>query len=159
MQSLIMEIARDACFNCQFRCIGLSLVLVCFDRKIWSHICLIRPIQLTQFVACTIYRFIALNLDTDGMLILASCRKQNQCLNLIYWQICFESEERAKMLLHNASSLLKPGGYFIGITPDSSMIWYGTVITVIISLLEKMFSSSYFVLLLQFIRFCPHYAF
>lgn len=38
-------------------------------------------------------------------------------------QICFESEERAKILLHNVSSLLKPGGYFIGITPDSSMIW------------------------------------
>lgn len=29
-------------------------------------------------------------------------------------QICFESEERAKMLLHNVSSLLKPGGYFLG---------------------------------------------
>ncbi|KAL2943286.1 mRNA cap guanine-N7 methyltransferase 2 [Bienertia sinuspersici] len=38
-------------------------------------------------------------------------------------QICFESEERARILLHNVSSLLKPGGYFFGITPDSSMIW------------------------------------
>ncbi|KMS95250.1 hypothetical protein BVRB_010600 [Beta vulgaris subsp. vulgaris] len=38
-------------------------------------------------------------------------------------QICFKSEERARVLLHNVSSLLKPGGYFFGITPDSSMIW------------------------------------
>ncbi|RLM65603.1 mRNA cap guanine-N7 methyltransferase 2 [Panicum miliaceum] len=38
-------------------------------------------------------------------------------------QLCFESEERAKKLLNNASSLLKPGGYFFGMTPDSSTIW------------------------------------
>ncbi|KAF8397799.1 hypothetical protein HHK36_016722 [Tetracentron sinense] len=38
-------------------------------------------------------------------------------------QLCFETEERAKSLLHNVSSLLKPGGYFLGITPDSSTIW------------------------------------
>ncbi|PWZ19624.1 mRNA cap guanine-N7 methyltransferase 2 [Zea mays] len=36
---------------------------------------------------------------------------------------CFENEERAKKLLNNVSSLLKPGGYFFGITPDSSTIW------------------------------------
>ncbi|KAI4352632.1 hypothetical protein L6164_006866 [Bauhinia variegata] len=38
-------------------------------------------------------------------------------------QLCFETEERARQLLHNVSSLLKPGGYFLGITPDSSTIW------------------------------------
>jgi len=43
------------------------------------------------------------------------------------------------------SSLLKPGGYFIGITPDSSMIWYVTVIAMVISFVEKMFCSSCFV--------------
>jgi len=39
-------------------------------------------------------------------------------------QLCFETEEKARKLLHNVSSLLKPGGYFLGITPDSSTIWY-----------------------------------
>ncbi|GMG99458.1 hypothetical protein Nepgr_001298 [Nepenthes gracilis] len=38
-------------------------------------------------------------------------------------QMCFESEEKARILLQNVSSLLKPGGYFFGITPDSSTIW------------------------------------
>ncbi|KQJ83687.1 mRNA cap guanine-N7 methyltransferase 2 isoform X3 [Brachypodium distachyon] len=38
-------------------------------------------------------------------------------------QLCFESEEQAKKLLNNVSSLLKPGGYFLGIIPDSSTIW------------------------------------
>ncbi|KAL5214925.1 hypothetical protein ABZP36_004077 [Zizania latifolia] len=38
-------------------------------------------------------------------------------------QLCFESEEHAQKLLNNVSSLLKPGGYFLGITPDSSTIW------------------------------------
>ncbi|KAJ8765983.1 hypothetical protein K2173_020499 [Erythroxylum novogranatense] len=38
-------------------------------------------------------------------------------------QLCFETEESARKLLHNVSSLLKPGGYFFGITPDSSTIW------------------------------------
>ncbi|KAJ8551456.1 hypothetical protein K7X08_021471 [Anisodus acutangulus] len=36
---------------------------------------------------------------------------------------CFDSEEKARRLLHNVSSLLRPGGYFLGITPDSSTIW------------------------------------
>ncbi|KAK3031297.1 hypothetical protein RJ639_037309 [Escallonia herrerae] len=39
-------------------------------------------------------------------------------------QFCFETEERVRRLLYNVSSLLKPGGYFLGITPDSSTIWY-----------------------------------
>ncbi|CAN1800650.1 mRNA cap guanine-N7 methyltransferase 2 [Linum perenne] len=38
-------------------------------------------------------------------------------------QLCFETEESARRLLHSVSSLLKPGGYFFGITPDSSTIW------------------------------------
>ncbi|KAF7149284.1 hypothetical protein RHSIM_Rhsim03G0109900 [Rhododendron simsii] len=38
-------------------------------------------------------------------------------------QLCFETEEKARRLLHNVSSLLKPGGYFLGICPDSSTIW------------------------------------
>ncbi|XP_058087610.1 mRNA cap guanine-N7 methyltransferase 2 isoform X3 [Magnolia sinica] len=42
---------------------------------------------------------------------------------LQHLQLCFETEERARSLLHNVSSLLKPGGYFLGITPDSSTIW------------------------------------
>ncbi|XP_043724834.1 mRNA cap guanine-N7 methyltransferase 2 isoform X3 [Telopea speciosissima] len=42
---------------------------------------------------------------------------------LQHLQLCFETEERARRLLHNLSSLLKPGGYFFGITPDSSTIW------------------------------------
>lgn len=39
-------------------------------------------------------------------------------------QLCFETEDRARSLLRNVSSLLKPGGYFFGITTDSSTIWY-----------------------------------
>ncbi|XP_061358271.1 mRNA cap guanine-N7 methyltransferase 2 isoform X2 [Gastrolobium bilobum] len=42
---------------------------------------------------------------------------------LQHLQLCFETEEKAQRLLHNVSSLLKPGGYFLGITPDSSTIW------------------------------------
>ncbi|THU62615.1 hypothetical protein C4D60_Mb01t06970 [Musa balbisiana] len=38
-------------------------------------------------------------------------------------QSCFESEEKVRSLLRNVSSLLRPGGYFFGITPDSSTIW------------------------------------
>ncbi|XP_048326559.1 mRNA cap guanine-N7 methyltransferase 2 isoform X2 [Ziziphus jujuba] len=38
-------------------------------------------------------------------------------------QLCFQTEERARRLLQNVSLLLKPGGYFFGITPDSSTIW------------------------------------
>ncbi|XP_048422163.1 mRNA cap guanine-N7 methyltransferase 2-like isoform X2 [Pyrus x bretschneideri] len=38
-------------------------------------------------------------------------------------QLCFQTEEKARKLLLNVSSLLKPRGYFFGITPDSSTIW------------------------------------
>ncbi|XP_073124885.1 mRNA cap guanine-N(7) methyltransferase 2 isoform X2 [Henckelia pumila] len=37
--------------------------------------------------------------------------------------LCFETEEKVRRLLHNVSSLLRPGGYFLGLTPDSSTIW------------------------------------
>lgn len=37
--------------------------------------------------------------------------------------LCVETEEKEKKLLQNVSSLLKPGGYFVGLTPDSSTIW------------------------------------
>ncbi|XXG62930.1 hypothetical protein AAC387_Pa05g1216 [Persea americana] len=42
---------------------------------------------------------------------------------LQHLQLCFETEDRARRLLRNVSSLLKPGGYFFGITTDSSTIW------------------------------------
>ncbi|XP_078435099.1 S-adenosyl-L-methionine-dependent methyltransferases superfamily protein isoform X2 [Wolffia australiana] len=42
---------------------------------------------------------------------------------LQHLQLCFESAERARNLLRNVSNMLKPGGYFFGITPDSSTIW------------------------------------
>ncbi|KAG0593021.1 hypothetical protein KC19_1G299000 [Ceratodon purpureus] len=39
-------------------------------------------------------------------------------------QDCFASEGMVRLLLRNVVSLLKPGGYFFGTTPDSSTIWY-----------------------------------
>ncbi|KAK4754549.1 hypothetical protein SAY87_002653 [Trapa incisa] len=42
---------------------------------------------------------------------------------LQHLQLCLETEDKARKLLHNVSSLLKPGGYFFGIVPDSSTIW------------------------------------
>lgn len=61
-------------------------------------------------------------------------------------QLCFETEEKARRLLQNVSSLLKPGGYFLGITPDSSTIWYGTS-------LSKAYYSPVFSCTLCFILF------
>ncbi|XP_021890551.1 mRNA cap guanine-N7 methyltransferase 2 [Carica papaya] len=43
---------------------------------------------------------------------------------LQHLQLCFETEDTARRLLQNVASVLKPGGYFFGITPDSSTIWY-----------------------------------
>jgi hypothetical protein len=54
----------------------------------------------------------------------------------LYLQLCFETEERARKLLQNVSSLLKPGAYFFGITPDSSTIWYEMMIAVDLLFLE-----------------------
>ncbi|KAB2004605.1 hypothetical protein ERO13_D11G198933v2, partial [Gossypium hirsutum] len=35
-----------------------------------------------------------------------------------YLQLRFETEDKARRLLSNVSFLLKPGGYFFGITPE-----------------------------------------
>ncbi|TYH38368.1 hypothetical protein ES332_D12G105600v1 [Gossypium tomentosum] len=52
--------------------------------------------------------------------------------NLVYClqhlQLRFETEDKARRLLSNVSFLLKPWGYFFGITPDLSTIWYAKVI-------------------------------
>jgi mRNA (guanine-N7-)-methyltransferase len=34
----------------------------------------------------------------------------------------WSTEERARRALHNVSSLLQPGGYFIGTMPDANVI-------------------------------------
>ena len=39
-------------------------------------------------------------------------------------QYCFEDKEKAKLFLQNVVCRLKPGGYFFGLLPDSSAIWY-----------------------------------
>jgi hypothetical protein len=41
-------------------------------------------------------------------------------------QDCFSDETSVKSLLQNVASILRPGGYFFGITADSSTIWYIT---------------------------------
>lgn len=46
------------------------------------------------------------------------------CISLL--QNCFSDESSVKSLLHNVASILRPGGYFFGITADSSTIWYIT---------------------------------
>ncbi|XP_024389594.1 uncharacterized protein [Physcomitrium patens] len=43
---------------------------------------------------------------------------------LAHLQDCFAAEDMVRQLLKNVASLLKPGGYFFGATPDSSTIWY-----------------------------------
>lgn len=42
---------------------------------------------------------------------------------LQHLQLCFQAEETARNFLYNVSAMLRPGGYFFGITPDSSTIW------------------------------------
>jgi len=44
------------------------------------------------------------------------------CFNNLEYS--FETKEKAQMFLENVASILKPGGYFFGILPDSSAIWY-----------------------------------
>ncbi|XP_050387763.1 mRNA cap guanine-N7 methyltransferase 2 [Argentina anserina] len=56
------------------------------------------------------------HLNEDTVLADLVCCLQNL-------QLCFQTEEKARRLLLNVSALLKPGGYFFGITPDSSTIW------------------------------------
>ncbi|XP_072992338.1 mRNA cap guanine-N(7) methyltransferase 2 isoform X2 [Typha latifolia] len=45
------------------------------------------------------------------------------CCCLHHLQSSFQSEERARSFLRNVAALLKPGGYFFGVTIDSSTIW------------------------------------
>ncbi|TYH88250.1 hypothetical protein ES332_D01G174200v1 [Gossypium tomentosum] len=46
----------------------------------------------------------------------------------VYEHLRFEIEDKVMRLLSNVSFLLKPGGYFFGITPNLSTIWYEKVI-------------------------------
>lgn len=39
-------------------------------------------------------------------------------------QKCFENVTKAKQMFENVTGLLKSGGFFFGIVPDSSAIWY-----------------------------------
>jgi len=39
-------------------------------------------------------------------------------------QHSFEDKEKASSFLFNAAARLKPGGYFFGVLPDSSAIWF-----------------------------------
>ncbi|MBA0754685.1 hypothetical protein Gogos_020144, partial [Gossypium gossypioides] len=47
---------------------------------------------------------------------------------LQHLKLRFETKDKARRLLSNVSFLLKPGGCFFDITPDSSTIWYEKVI-------------------------------
>ncbi|KAB2034782.1 hypothetical protein ES319_D04G107400v1 [Gossypium barbadense] len=47
---------------------------------------------------------------------------------LQHLQLRFEAEDKVRRLLSNVSFLLKLGGYFFGITPDSSTIWHEKII-------------------------------
>ncbi|KAL8538767.1 hypothetical protein ACS0TY_000685 [Phlomoides rotata] len=52
--------------------------------------------------------------------------KENQAdvvFCMLHLPLCVETEEQERKLMQNVSSLLKSGGYFVGITPDSSTIW------------------------------------
>ncbi|KAJ9684752.1 hypothetical protein PVL29_016966 [Vitis rotundifolia] len=51
------------------------------------------------------------------------CNTADVVCCLQHLQLGFENEDKGRRLLHNVASLLKPGGYFFGITPDSSTIW------------------------------------
>jgi len=42
---------------------------------------------------------------------------------------CFESEAKARMMLHNASARLQRDGYFIGTLPNSSRLVYANVLS------------------------------
>ncbi|TYI46965.1 hypothetical protein E1A91_D13G140000v1, partial [Gossypium mustelinum] len=56
-------------------------------------------------------------------------RKTFRLIFFVACSICrIEIEDNARRFLSNVSFLLKPGGYFFGITPDSSTIWYEKVI-------------------------------
>lgn len=69
-------------------------------------------------------------------------------------QLCFETEEKVRRILHNVSSLLKPGGFFLGICPDSSTIWYGTIWSC--CFISPSYTSSSFCLAISLkLQSCP----
>ncbi|GAB4855030.1 hypothetical protein Ancab_023616 [Ancistrocladus abbreviatus] len=70
-------------------------------------------------------QFFELDPSTESLepYLLDKCNTADVVCCMQHLQMCFQSEEKARILLHNVSSLLKPGGYFFGITPDSSTIW------------------------------------
>lgn len=49
--------------------------------------------------------------DAELMFDICSCQ--------FVYHYSFESEQKANMMLRNACERLKPGGYFIGTTPDA----------------------------------------
>lgn len=61
------------------------------------------------------------------------CPTEDQVHSSVWWNLsyplhfdmqdCFVNEDMVKCLLRNVAALLKPGGFFLGITPDSSTIW------------------------------------
>ncbi|KAK4772717.1 hypothetical protein SAY86_014492 [Trapa natans] len=62
-------------------------------------------------------------MDDVGLRLQERMNQADLVCCLQHLQLCFETEDKARKLLHNVSSLLKPGGYFFGIVPDSSTIW------------------------------------
>nr|KJB23929.1 hypothetical protein B456_004G121800 [Gossypium raimondii] len=52
--------------------------------------------------------------------VCAQSRESDACpsFDLTPSQLRFETEDKARRLLSNVSFLLKPGGYFFGITPE-----------------------------------------
>lgn len=55
-----------------------------------------------------------------------SCPKQFDLVSCQFaFHYCFESEEQARCMVRNAAERLKPGGFFIGTTLDSSVILKG----------------------------------
>ena len=125
------------------------LIISCYHRKISKLSWKTKLRQLIVSAACSICRSYIWNfflllverIDLDFHILDDMCWIWRKFL-----QMCFETEERARRLLHNVSALLKPGGYFFGITPDSSTIWWEVTIKSSLfrrsSLLFSYFRSS-----------------
>merc|ERR1711976_480542 len=63
---------------------------------------------------CTRKRLKDMYPDPNQQFDMASCQ--------FAFHYCFESEDQANCMLKNAAECLKPGGYFIGTTPDAQTI-------------------------------------
>nr|KJB19268.1 hypothetical protein B456_003G092200 [Gossypium raimondii] len=63
-------------------------------------------------------------LDNLGTLLPEKDIQAELACCLQHLQLRFETEDRARRLLSNVSFLLKPGGYFFGITPEKSPTWW-----------------------------------